>query len=180
VIRHVRGDRADRVLQGGQHLAMAAHQRPVQVVSGTHAWNMAVPAGAPPDTAPAPQPQVEAVAERTMEIWTTPHGFLKAAAANNATSQPANGGSDVSFTVGGKHRYVGRINAQNRSDCASGRCPAARDPSHRSGWRSLHDGRIVFRIAELNRSFRARTPPPFAEDGARERFSVELLAAPGW
>jgi hypothetical protein len=45
---------------------------------------MAVPAGAPPDTAPAPQPQVEAVAERTMEIWTTPHGFLKAAAANNA------------------------------------------------------------------------------------------------
>ena len=64
-------------------------QRPVQVVSGTHAWNMA----APPAPRPAPrrhaQPQPAAVEERTMEIWTTPHGFLKAAAANNATSQPA-------------------------------------------------------------------------------------------
>ena len=49
-----------------------------------------------------------------MEIWATPHGFLKAAAANNATSQPADGGSEVSFTVGGKHKYVGRINAQNQ------------------------------------------------------------------
>ena len=69
-------------------------QRPDQVVSGTYAWNMAAPPGAAPDTAPAPQPQPEAVEERTMEIWTTPHGFLKAAAANNATSQPADGGSD--------------------------------------------------------------------------------------
>jgi glyoxylase-like metal-dependent hydrolase (beta-lactamase superfamily II) len=49
-----------------------------------------------------------------MEIWTTPHGFLKAAAANHATSQPSNGGSDVSFTVGEKYRYIGRINAQNQ------------------------------------------------------------------
>jgi glyoxylase-like metal-dependent hydrolase (beta-lactamase superfamily II) len=87
-------------------------QCPVQVVSGTNAWNLTpVPctAGAPP----AAQPQPAAVEERTMEIWTTPHGFLKAAAANNATSQPAEGGSDVSFTVGGKYRYTGRINAQN-------------------------------------------------------------------
>ena len=103
-----------QVVEPGRVRPAPVEQRPVQVVSGTHAWNMAVPAGAPPDTAPAPQPQVEAVAERTMEIWTTPHGFLKAAAANNATSQPANGGSDVSFTVGGKQRYVGRINAQNQ------------------------------------------------------------------
>ena len=72
------------------------------------------PAGAAPGTAPTPQPQPAAVEERTMEIWTTPHGFLKAAAANNATSQPVDGGSEVSFTVGGKYRYVGRINAQNQ------------------------------------------------------------------
>jgi len=89
-------------------------QRPVQVVSGTHAWNLAAPAGGAPGTAPPSQPQPAAVEERTMEIWTTPHGFLKAAAANNATSQPAAGGSDVSFTVGGKYRYTGRINAENR------------------------------------------------------------------
>jgi glyoxylase-like metal-dependent hydrolase (beta-lactamase superfamily II) len=47
-----------------------------------------------------------------MEIWTTPHGFLKAAAANNATSTPKDGGSEVTFTAG-KNKYVGTINAQN-------------------------------------------------------------------
>lgn len=49
-----------------------------------------------------------------MEVWSTPHGFIKAALANNATSTPANGGSEVSFTVGGKYKYTGTINAQNQ------------------------------------------------------------------
>jgi glyoxylase-like metal-dependent hydrolase (beta-lactamase superfamily II) len=48
-----------------------------------------------------------------MEIWATPHGFLKAAAANNASSVAAGTGSEVSFTADG-HRYVGTINAQNQ------------------------------------------------------------------
>jgi hypothetical protein len=87
-------------------------QRPVQIVSGTHAWTMAPPAGSAAGTAPQPQPA--AVEERTMEIWTTPHGFLKAAAANNATSKPSNGGSEITFTMAGNHKYVGRINAQNQ------------------------------------------------------------------
>jgi glyoxylase-like metal-dependent hydrolase (beta-lactamase superfamily II) len=102
-----------QVVEPGRARPAPVQQRPVQVVSGTYAWNMAPPPGATPDTPPAPQPQIEAVEERTMEIWTTPHGFLKAAAANNATSEPAGGGSDVSFTDG-KHKYVGRINAQNQ------------------------------------------------------------------
>ncbi|HVQ12784.1 MAG TPA: hypothetical protein VMS40_04305, partial [Vicinamibacterales bacterium] len=89
-----------------------AEQRPDQYVSGTTAWNMAAPAGAPAGTDPVAQPQPAAVEERVMEIWTTPHGFLKAAAANNATSQPAAGGSDVSFSVG-MNKYVGTINEQN-------------------------------------------------------------------
>lgn len=89
-------------------------QRQVQIVSGTHAWNMAAPPGSAPGAAPAPQPQPAAVEERTMEIWTTPHGFLKAAAANNATSQPSDGGSEITFTMPGNHKYVGRINAQNQ------------------------------------------------------------------
>ena len=89
-----------------------ASQRPDQYVSGTTAWNMAPPAGAAADAAPVPQPQPAAVEERVMEIWTTPHGFLKAAAANNATTQPAEGSSEVSFTAG-KNRYVGTINEQN-------------------------------------------------------------------
>ena len=86
---------------------------PVQVVSGTFAWNLAAP--------PAPRrarrrggpAQPAAVEERVMEIWTTPHGFLKAAAANKATSTPSEGGSEVTFTMDGKYKYVGRINAQN-------------------------------------------------------------------
>ena len=89
-----------------------AEQRPDQYVSGTTAWNMVAPPGAPAGTPAAPQMQPAAVEERVMEIWTTPHGFLKAAAANNATSQPATGGSDVSFSVG-KNKYVGTINEQN-------------------------------------------------------------------
>jgi glyoxylase-like metal-dependent hydrolase (beta-lactamase superfamily II) len=88
-------------------------QRPDQYVSGTYAWNIAVPGGAAPDTAPAPQPQPGAVEERVAEVWSTPHGFLKAAAANNATSTPVEGGTEVSFMMD-THRYVGRINAENQ------------------------------------------------------------------
>lgn len=88
-------------------------QRPIQFVSGASAWNLAVPAGAAPGTAPVPQPQPAAVEERTMEIWVTPQGFLKAARANHAASEPANGGSIVTFAVAGK-KYVGTINAQSQ------------------------------------------------------------------
>jgi glyoxylase-like metal-dependent hydrolase (beta-lactamase superfamily II) len=90
----------------------AAEARNDQYVSGMTAWNLAAPAGAAPNTPPVPQPQPAAVEERVMEIWTTPHGFLKAAAANNATSTPSEGGSEVTFTAG-KNKYVGMINAQN-------------------------------------------------------------------
>ena len=87
-------------------------QKPDQYVNGASAWNMAAPAGAPTGTAPAAAAQPAAVEERTMEIWSTPQGFLRAAAANNATSTPADGGAEVTFTAGG-HKYVGTINAQN-------------------------------------------------------------------
>src|SRR5439155_16470183 len=91
-------------------------QRAVQVVSGTYAWNMAAPPGAAAGAAPVAQPQPAAVEERTMEIWTTPHGFLKAAAANNASSQPANGGAEAPFNMGGKYRYDQPINPQNHDE----------------------------------------------------------------
>lgn len=88
-------------------------QKPDQYISGTTAWNMAAPAGGAPGAPPAAQPQPAAVEERTMEIWSTPQGFLKAALANNATSQPSGTGSEVTFTAGGD-KYVGTINAQNQ------------------------------------------------------------------
>ena len=41
------------------------------------------------------------------------HSFIPSSLANAAASQPANGGSEVTFTAG-KNRYVGTINAQNQ------------------------------------------------------------------
>ena len=101
-----------QTIESGRVRPAPVEQRPDQYVSGTTAWNLAPPAGTPPNTAPVAQPQPAAVEERVMEIWTTPHGFLKAAAANNATSTPSEGGSEVTFTAG-KNKYVGTINAQN-------------------------------------------------------------------
>ena len=101
-----------QTIEPGRVRPAPVEQRPDQYVSGTTAWNLAPQAGAAPNAAPAAQPQPAAVEERVMEIWTTPHGFLKAAAANNATSTPSEGGSEVTFTAG-KNKYVGNINAQN-------------------------------------------------------------------
>ena len=102
-----------QVVEPGRLRPAPVEQRPEQFVSGSFAWNMAAPAGAAPGAAPVAQAAPAAVEERTAEIWSTPHGFVKAALANNATSTAAGTGSEVSFTVGGR-RYVGTINAQNQ------------------------------------------------------------------
>lgn len=102
-----------QTVEPGRLRPASVEQRPDQYVSGNAAWNVAPPAGAPPGTPPAPAAQPAAVEERQMEIWVTPHGFLRAAAANNATSTAAGSGSEVAFTANG-HRYVGTINAQNQ------------------------------------------------------------------
>jgi glyoxylase-like metal-dependent hydrolase (beta-lactamase superfamily II) len=94
-----------QVVEPGRVRPAPVEQRVDQHVNGTSAWNVP-PAGGNP----APQPA--AVEERVMEIWTTPHGFLRAAAANAATSEAADGGSRVTFVADG-HRYVGTIDAQS-------------------------------------------------------------------
>jgi glyoxylase-like metal-dependent hydrolase (beta-lactamase superfamily II) len=98
-----------QVVEPGRLRPAPVEQKPDQYVNGSSAWNMA-PA---PGGAPAAQPQPAAVEERTMEIWSTPQGFVKAAMANNATSQATGNGSEVTFTAG-KNKYVGTINAQNQ------------------------------------------------------------------
>ena len=107
-----------------------------------------------PTRAPAPQPQPAAVEERAMEIWTTPHGFLKAAAANNATSQPAEGGSEVSFTVDGKHQYVG---PDQRAEPGGARPDLDRQPGPRR-----HARRV--RLLRLPRFRRRHVPGPHRAD----------------
>jgi glyoxylase-like metal-dependent hydrolase (beta-lactamase superfamily II) len=64
--------------RGGSVQPVRGEQRQISVVSGEHAWNIAG------ETAiPAPI----TLAERQMQLWTTPHGVIKAAITNNATVQ---------------------------------------------------------------------------------------------
>ncbi|MCB5183611.1 MBL fold metallo-hydrolase [Methylobacillus gramineus] len=99
-----------QVVEAGRDRPAPVEQKPDQYVSGNTAWNLAA---APGSATPTVQPQPAQVEERVTEIWTTPQGFLKAAAANNATSQAHNGGTKLTFTAG-KNRYVGIINAKNQ------------------------------------------------------------------
>ena len=72
--------------RGGGVQPVRGEQRQIFVLSGEHAWNVAGEAAIP---API------ALAERQMQLWTTPHGVIKAALANNATVQ----GRHISFRL---------------------------------------------------------------------------------
>src|SRR6202165_817065 len=82
-------------------------QRQVNLVSGQYAWNQ---------PGNAPQPAIAAADERQIQIWLTPHGFLKAAAENNATAKAGKeAGKKVtvlSFMIG-KNKVAGDIDGQN-------------------------------------------------------------------
>jgi Metallo-beta-lactamase superfamily len=88
--------------QGGE-APFAGEQKQVNLVSGKYAWNLG-PNG--------PQPAVAAADERQLQIWLTPHGFLKAAAENHATAKRGKKGTVLSFTVG-KNKVTGDIDSQN-------------------------------------------------------------------
>jgi glyoxylase-like metal-dependent hydrolase (beta-lactamase superfamily II) len=100
------------VMPRGGGAPFFGEQRAIQVVSGNYAWNVPPPApnaaagGAAPPAAPQPGAQVE----RMLALWSMPQGFVKAAMANNATTR----GREVSFTVGGKYKMTGTINAQGQ------------------------------------------------------------------
>ena len=92
-------------------------QRQVLALNGNSGWNVPQPApgAAASATPPSPPPVAEAVvAERKLFVWSTPHGFVKAAAANQGTSRRSGEATEVAFTVDNKYRVVGRINAQNQ------------------------------------------------------------------
>ena len=80
----------------------AGEQKQVNLVSGQYAWNQ---------PGNAAQPAVAAADERQMQIWLTPHGFVKAAMENNASAKKGNGGTVVSFSEG-KFKVNGTIDAQ--------------------------------------------------------------------
>src|SRR5712691_3057772 len=80
----------------------AGEQKQVNLVSGPNAWNMA---------GNAAQPAVAAADERQLQIWLTPHGFIKGAMDGNATAKNGKGGTEVTF-MSGKSKVVGTINSQ--------------------------------------------------------------------
>jgi glyoxylase-like metal-dependent hydrolase (beta-lactamase superfamily II) len=84
---------------GGGGGPLAGEQRTVQVVSGMHAWTEG-------GAQPAPNPG--AVSERLRQLWLTPHGVIKAAAASGATAT----GNVVTFPVEGRDVKV-TLNDQN-------------------------------------------------------------------
>jgi glyoxylase-like metal-dependent hydrolase (beta-lactamase superfamily II) len=79
-------------------------QRQVNLVSGRYAWNQ---------PGNAPQPAIAAADERQLQIWLTPHGFLKAAMQNNAAAKGSKKATVVTFTAMGKYKVSGTIGDQN-------------------------------------------------------------------
>jgi glyoxylase-like metal-dependent hydrolase (beta-lactamase superfamily II) len=80
--------RADGAPRGGGLPAMG-EARQILVLSGDHAWNI---------TGPMATPAPVALVERQLQLWTTPHGVIKAAMANNAVVQ----GRTLAFAVPGR------------------------------------------------------------------------------
>ena len=97
---------------------IVGERRDVAIVSGNYAWNMQ-------GTNAVPTPEL--VELRQLEIMLTPHGFIKAALAGNATAayvmaaEPSGPGRNrgarkavsVSFTALGKYKVYGTITDQN-------------------------------------------------------------------
>jgi len=94
--------------RGGGGTPISGQQQQAFFVSGNQAWNMQ-------GTTPNPAPATADV--RQLDIWLSPHGFLKAALAANPTAVSLTlAGSKVtvvSFTALGKYRVNGTINDQN-------------------------------------------------------------------
>ena len=95
-----------QVVEAGRARPAPVEQKVDQLVKGRFAWNRNANGGA--------SVQPAALDERSAEIWSTPQGFVKAALANQATAQTVDGHTELGFTVDGRARYVGTLDAQGR------------------------------------------------------------------
>ena len=86
--------------RGGGGQPVRGEQRQIFVVSGDFAWNV---------TGDVVNPTPVALVDRQLQLWTTPHGVVKAAMANKATVQ----GRVISFAVPGKFRVKATVDGQN-------------------------------------------------------------------
>jgi glyoxylase-like metal-dependent hydrolase (beta-lactamase superfamily II) len=101
--------------RGGGGIPLQGEVRQTNMVSGDHAWSL---------QGINVTPQPAAAAQRQLDLWLTPHGFVKAAlaAANPVMLTRFEGGEGggrskvtvISFTAFGKYRVNGTIDDQNR------------------------------------------------------------------
>lgn len=98
--------------RGGGGIPIQGEQRQTSLVSGNYAWSLN------PQGEPNAQPAAAEV--RQFMIWTTPHGFVKAAIeSGNATLADRHFAAQdrtlkvVGFTTMGKYRVTGEFNDQN-------------------------------------------------------------------
>lgn len=88
---------------------ITGEQRQVLVVSGARAWNVA---------GENATPALGAVSDRLTLLWSTPHGFLRAARASGATVKAETIGgrklTRVSFSAHGKSRMTGLLNDRHQ------------------------------------------------------------------
>lgn len=91
--------------KGGGAVPLSGDQRITQALSGAYAWNQA---------GPAPAPTLVQVAPRVHDLWTTPHGVIKAAQKHKASLRfRTMGGREfaaVSFTDPGRFSATAFIN----------------------------------------------------------------------
>jgi glyoxylase-like metal-dependent hydrolase (beta-lactamase superfamily II) len=93
---------ATPMVKGGGR-PFAGDDKQANFVSGQYAWDM-------PGSNPVPQ--IGAAAERQLQIWLTPHGFLKGAMENNATAKKVAAGTEITFQTG-KFTVTGTIDSHN-------------------------------------------------------------------
>src|SRR5262245_45173355 len=86
--------------RGGGGQPVAGEQRQIFAASGDVAWHVA---------ADGVTPTPIALLDRQLQLWTTPHGVVKAAMANNGTVQ----GRTIAFTAPGRFKVQATLDAQN-------------------------------------------------------------------
>lgn len=102
----------------GQQTVLSSYIRDMDLNTTTSTVKMTLIQGTPP----TPQTLNQTISPSSpwniqFDFWLTPYGFLKGAAANDATSETksVDGGTYkvVTFTVPGNHKIVGYINTEN-------------------------------------------------------------------
>jgi glyoxylase-like metal-dependent hydrolase (beta-lactamase superfamily II) len=138
---------------GGGAVPLTGEQKLSQFVSGSHAWNV---------VGPAPAPAVIALAPRIHDLWTTPHGVIKAAQKNNATVEWRTvGGKElaaVSFTEPGRFTATAYLNNEYLVERIESRFPSpvlgdTASVTVFEGWRQFGSLRFPGRIRQTQGGF---------------------------